>query len=231
MIPLLHDFGDEAVVVFGGGRVGARKARRFATEAEVIVVSPRFAEADFGGARLVRARPDVDGVRAWLDRVDPVLVVAATDDGDLNAAIDAVARGQNRLVNRTDAAGDRPAGSVVLPAIARDDPVVAGVGTGGASPALSAYLRDAIAAEIRGAGEMARLTAALRADLAERDLPADRRHAAVRAVVGDSAVWKALDSGGSNPRQRAADVISDVIEDLSPDELTGTADGLPGDRQ
>ena len=28
MIPLLHDFADERVLVFGGGPVGARKARR-----------------------------------------------------------------------------------------------------------------------------------------------------------------------------------------------------------
>ncbi|MCL7417130.1 MAG: NAD(P)-dependent oxidoreductase, partial [Halalkalicoccus sp.] len=28
MIPLLHDFTDRTVLVFGGGRVGARKARR-----------------------------------------------------------------------------------------------------------------------------------------------------------------------------------------------------------
>lgn len=217
MIPLLHDFGGETVLVFGGGRVGARKARRFAAEADVVVVSPRFADTDFGDARLVRARPDEDAVRTWLDRTDPALVVAATDDGALNEAVDAAARSQGRLVNRADESGGRPAGSVVLPAVARDGPVVAGVGTGGASPALSAHLRDRIAEEVEGAGEMARLTAALRTILAERDLPAAERHTAIRAVVGDQAVWKALDSAGSNPRQRTADVISDVIDDIIDD--------------
>lgn len=42
MIPLYHDFRDETVLVFGGGAVGARKARRFAAEAMVVVVSPSF---------------------------------------------------------------------------------------------------------------------------------------------------------------------------------------------
>ncbi len=41
MIPLLHDFADATVLIFGGGPVGARKARRFAREATVVVVSPR----------------------------------------------------------------------------------------------------------------------------------------------------------------------------------------------
>jgi precorrin-2 dehydrogenase/sirohydrochlorin ferrochelatase len=56
---------------------------------------------------------------------------------------------------------------------------------------------------------MAELTASLRRDLRER-LPADRRRAAVRAVVRSDDVWKALDSPGSNVRQVATDVISDV---------------------
>lgn len=217
MIPLLHDFGGETVLIFGGGPVGARKARRFVTEATVVVVSPCFADVDFGGGELVRARPDGAGVRSWLDRVEPALVVAATDEAALNERIETLAREQGRLVNRADTAGDRSPGSVVLPAIARDGPVVVGVGTGGASPALSAHLRDRIADQIAGAGEMARLTAGIRETLADRELPAADRHAAVRAVVEDSAVWKALDSGGANPRQLAADVINDVTPEATAD--------------
>jgi len=213
MIPLLHDFTDETVLVFGGGPVGARKARRFATEARVVVVSPDFAATDFGDAALIRARPTPDAVADWLSRVDPALVVAATDDSDLNEAVETAARDQGRLVNRADAAGERPAGSVVLPAIARDGPVVVGVGTGGRSPALSAHLRDRIQQEVDGAGEMARLTAALRTELADRELPADRRRAALRAVLANRDVWTALDSGGSNARQLAENVIDNVTGD------------------
>ena len=45
MTPLFHDLRGETVLVFGGGSVGARKARRFATESRVVVVSPRFHES------------------------------------------------------------------------------------------------------------------------------------------------------------------------------------------
>ena len=44
MIPLVHDLADETVLVVGGGSVGGRKARRFASEADVVVVSPAFSD-------------------------------------------------------------------------------------------------------------------------------------------------------------------------------------------
>lgn len=215
MIPLLHDFTDETVLVVGGGPVGARKARTFATEARVVVASPCFEAADYGGADRVRERLEPDDASDWLARFDPALVVAATDDPALNAALATAARDRGILVNRADAAGDRPAGSVALPAVARDGPVVVGVGTGGTSPALAAHLRDRIAGEIAGAGAMADLTADLRAALAERGVPPDRRHAALRAVVSDDEVWTALDTGASNARQLAETVIRDVTGETS----------------
>jgi precorrin-2 dehydrogenase/sirohydrochlorin ferrochelatase len=213
MIPLLHDFEGETVLVIGGGTVGARKARRFAREAEVIVVSPSFADADFGGAERVREAPDAEGVREWIDRTEPALVVAATDDGDLNAAVESAAREAGALVNRTDEHGGRDPDSVVVPATVRDEPVVVSVSTGGASPALSRHLRERIETEIDGAGEMARLTGDLRDELQERAVPADRRRAAVREVVRSGRVWTNLDRGSTKARQVAEDVISDVTGD------------------
>lgn len=214
MIPLVHDFDDETVLVFGGGTVGARKARRFAREARVVVVSPSFDGSDFGGAKRVRAAPDRESLPAWFDRADPALVVAATDDADVNAAIEDLARERGVLVNRTDRSGGRDAGSVVVPATVRDGPVVAAVATGGRSPALSRVLRERIEPVVEDAGAMATLTAQLREDLADRLPPADRR-AAVRAVVRDDDVWKALDRGSSKVDQRVSDVLSDLTGDLS----------------
>lgn len=213
MIPLFHDFTGETVLVFGGGEVGARKARRFATEARVLVVSPQFAAADFGDAESIRADPTPADVPTWFDRVTPALAVAATDDPAVNDAVERTARERGILVNRADRAGARSAASVVVPATVRDGPVTVAVSTGGRSPALAAHLRDQIAAEVEGAGEMAELTADIRADLREADVPPERRRAALRAVVADEQVWTALDSGGFNARQVATDVISDVTGD------------------
>ncbi|MFB6142992.1 MAG: bifunctional precorrin-2 dehydrogenase/sirohydrochlorin ferrochelatase [Halorientalis sp.] len=213
MIPLVHDFAGERVLVFGGGPVGARKARRFAREADVVVVSPAFADADFGGAARVRAAPDAGAVRAWVERADPALVVAATDDEAVNDAAVAAARDAGALANRADDHGERGPGEVVVPATVRDDPVVVAVSTGGRSPALSRHLRETVAEAVEGAGEMARLTGELREDLQARDVPPAARREAVRAVVRSGEVWKHLDRGRTKARQVADDVVSNVTGD------------------
>jgi precorrin-2 dehydrogenase/sirohydrochlorin ferrochelatase len=233
MIPLVHDFTGQTVLVFGGGRVGERKARRFAGEAHVVVVSPAFTDAladgtavresshetwqprDEGpGVELVRDAPTPDAVADWVDRVDPALVVAATDDEAVNAAAATAARARNVLVNRTDRAGERDVGSVVVPATVDDGSVSVAVTTGGASPALSKFLRERLEGELAGAGAMADLTRDLRAELKTRDLTPPERRDAMRRVVRSSRVWKALRTGTTNARKVAEDVIR--IETQSP---------------
>jgi precorrin-2 dehydrogenase/sirohydrochlorin ferrochelatase len=211
MIPLVHDFVGERVLVFGGGSVGARKARFFATEASVFVVSPRFDGASYGDAQRIRAAPTPDELPEWFSRIDPALVVAATDDQDLNERIETEARNRGLLCNRADRSGPRGPSSVVVPATARDDPVVASVSTGATSPALSRHLRGELASVVEGAGAMADLTADLRERMADRDT--ESRREALRAVVASDSVWKALDTESANPRQVATDVIVEATGD------------------
>jgi len=223
VIPLYHDFTGETVLVFGGGTVGSRKASRFADEARVVVVSPGFddrlvdlAEEDRESVELVRATPDAEAIHGWIDRVDPALVVAATDDAAVNAAAEAAALDTGALVNRTDvSAGDRSGGrdvrSVVVPATIEDDPVRVALSTGGASPALAKALRERIEAEIDGAGAMAELSGTLRAELKDRDVAPEKRREAIRRVVRSEGVWKALQKGDSYGRQEADSVIEEVL--------------------
>ncbi|WP_123622538.1 bifunctional precorrin-2 dehydrogenase/sirohydrochlorin ferrochelatase [Halorubrum sp. CSM-61] len=228
MIPLYHDFAGETVLVFGGGAVGSRKASRFADEARVVVASPAFddrladlgegdaAEGDVGSVELVRAAPAPDAVSDWVDRLDPALVVAATDDAAVNAAAEAAALDAGALVNRTDVSaadrsGGRGARSVVVPATVEDDPVRVALSTGGASPALAKALRERIEAEIDGAGAMAELSGTLRAELKDRGIAPERRREAIRRVVRSEGVWKALQKGDSYGRKEADSVIEEVL--------------------
>ncbi|WP_018257693.1 precorrin-2 dehydrogenase/sirohydrochlorin ferrochelatase family protein [Halomicrobium katesii] len=215
MLPLMHDFTDETVLVFGGGPVGARKARRFDREADVIVVSPDFADRGFGDAERVRAAPDAAAAADWIGRTRPALVVAATDDAALNEAIADAARDQGALVNRTDVDGDREMGSVVVPATVRDGPVTVAVATGGTSPALSKHLRERFETEFAGVGELAAVTGELRTELKARGVSPTERRDAIRAAVRSRRVWKALDSPGGNTRQVVTDVIDEHTGDLS----------------
>jgi precorrin-2 dehydrogenase/sirohydrochlorin ferrochelatase len=204
MIPLLHDFAGERVLVFGGGSVGARKSRRFAREAEVLVVGPEFGDQEFGGATLLRGAPDPDEVGEWIDRIDPVLVVAATDDETVNAAVEAATSERGILVNRADQSGERDPGSVVVPATARDDPVVVAIATGGQAPVLSGFLREDIETLIEGTGGLADLLGELRGELDERGVGARHRRQALRAVVESDSVREALRGGNREGARREA---------------------------
>ena len=217
MIPLVHDVRDETVLIFGGGRVGARRARTF-EDARVIVVSPAFADVEFDGAELVRAEPDPTDVRDWIDRTRPVLTVAATDDGTFNATVAEAAEEAGVLVNRADrsAAGT---GGVDVPAIVRDGPVVASVSTSGTSPALSAHLRERMETVLAGSGAVATATARIRSDLRERGIPGAQRRRAMRAVVNGDAVWRAAREG-DDVSSVAKSVVERVLADEDP-ESTG----------
>ncbi|WP_096393346.1 bifunctional precorrin-2 dehydrogenase/sirohydrochlorin ferrochelatase [Halorubrum trapanicum] len=231
MTPLYHDLAGETVAVFGGGSVGARKAAGFDEAGRIVVVSPEFDErlrsladgreadgrADGDGAdgppvELVRAAPDTDEIPDWLDRLDPALAVAATDDAAVNAAVEAAALDRGILVNRTDVSGGRDPGSVVVPATVEDEPVTVALSTGGTSPALAKALRERIEAEIEGAGEMAALSGEIREELKSEGVDPETRREAVRRVVRSRGVWKGLQKGRSNGRQEADTVIEEVLD-------------------
>ena len=69
-------------------------------------------------------------------------MIAATNDRAVNAAVSRAAAERSTLCNVAD---DPELCSFILPAIVRRDPIVVGVSTGGASPALAQRLRDEIA--------------------------------------------------------------------------------------
>ncbi|MFC6988814.1 bifunctional precorrin-2 dehydrogenase/sirohydrochlorin ferrochelatase [Haloplanus sp. GCM10025708] len=206
MIPLFFDFTDRTILIFGGGPVGARKARRFASEAHTVVVSPSFAAADFGDAELIRADPAPDDVAGWVARTDPALVVAATDDDAVNDAAARAARERGRLVNRADAGVESR--DLVVPATVEDGPVTAAVATGGRAPALSRYLKGSLADAIDGSGVVATVVDDVRARLDHLD--AAERRETVRAVVGDDDVWRAAREDGSTEAVR--DAVKRVLD-------------------
>lgn len=208
MIPLVHDLSGETVLIFGGGPVGARRARALSEGTDVTVISPTFADADFGGADLVREAPSPGNVATVVDRISPALVVAATDDADLNDAIEAAARDAGVLVNRAD----REGGDVIVPATVRDGPVLVAVSTGGTAPALSAELRRRIEDEVEGAGALAAAVADLRGDLRDRDVPVGARRAAMRVVVESDRVWAAARWSEAEARRAARDVADAALE-------------------
>jgi precorrin-2 dehydrogenase / sirohydrochlorin ferrochelatase len=136
--PVFLDLHDVPVLVVGGGRIGARKAEGLAAAgARVRLVAAEVSEhVDASILDGLRARPfdpsDLDGVR---------LVVTATGDEEVDAAISAQARARGIWTNAADQPVDC---EFILPAIARRGRVTVAVSTDGASPALARELRNVI---------------------------------------------------------------------------------------
>ncbi len=154
--PITLQLTDQLCVVVGAGAIGRRKLaglRRAGARLRLVApdAPPELAAPDLE----IRQRPfdpaDLEGA---------VLVCAATDDPDLNAAIAHQARAAGLLVN----VADQPElGNFTLPALCRRGGLTLAVSSGGASPALSALVRDQLAASLGPEwGTVLEIAAALR---------------------------------------------------------------------
>ncbi|UWG52124.1 Siroheme synthase (precorrin-2 oxidase/ferrochelatase domain) [Halalkaliarchaeum sp. AArc-CO] len=207
MLPLFHDFEGRSVVIVGGGRVALRKARTFAAEADVTVVADAFADG-FDGVdcqrRRRRVEPDeADELLASL-KGELFLVIPATDDRALNDAIARAGREADALVNRVDERGD-----TVTPARAESGPLTVAISTGGESPAVARHLRREIEPLLERTEPMVALQADLRNRLGDDpDLSSKQRRQALRRVIDDDGVWRALEDGRhDDARDRAIEIV------------------------
>jgi precorrin-2 dehydrogenase/sirohydrochlorin ferrochelatase len=137
--PIFAIIEDKPCLVVGGGAVGERKvADLIVAGARVTVVSrtltPELAAlADRGEIRYLPedfAAAQVEGM---------ALVMAATDDPEVNAAVFAAAQARAIWVNVAD---DPEHCSFIVPAQVRRGELTLAISTGGASPALASQLRQ-----------------------------------------------------------------------------------------
>jgi uroporphyrin-III C-methyltransferase/precorrin-2 dehydrogenase/sirohydrochlorin ferrochelatase len=144
-LPIFAAVRGQRCVVVGGGEVAQRKiALLREAGARVLVVAPELSTAltselraaSFEHVPRAYQRADLDGAR---------VVIAATDDADVNARVASDAQALGVLVNVVD----QPAlCSFVMPSIIDRAPVLVAVSTGGASPVLARMTRGAIEAAL-----------------------------------------------------------------------------------
>lgn len=128
-------------LVVGGGTVAARKAQGLLEAGAVVhVIASRVGEEMRRVAVTWDERPFATG-----DTGGYRLVITATDDPEVNAAVAAEADAAGIWVNSAD---DPENCTFILPAVARQGPITVAVGTAGTSPALAGWLRDRIAADL-----------------------------------------------------------------------------------
>lgn len=182
--PLLVLLDGRRCVVVGGGRVAERKvAALVEAGARVRVVSPVLTaelegEAEAGRIEVCR-RPYRAG-----DAEGAILVIAATDDPEVNRQVWEEAEQRGQLINAVD---DPPHCNVFVPAVVRRGPLTLAISTGGGAPALAARIRRKLEEEFPPAwGELIDLLAGMRDAVKERypDDEGARRDAWYRAVDG-----------------------------------------------
>lgn len=200
MVPLMIDFEGKRVVIVGGGSVGLRKAKAFARAgADVEVVSRDIAA---GFSKLPVKRTKVDSFKDLDTLGDALLVIAATDDRDLNARISRFCAERGVLCNIVD----DPNSEVYMPSIVTRGPLTVAISTRGASPALAKRARI----EIEGAigpewGAMASLLAVARAELKSSTASQATRKRILDRILMDRDIWKALASGDRRRARRLMD--------------------------
>ena len=138
----LTRLAESDVLVVGGGTVGERKiARLLEAGAQVRLVSPQATStlrAWAGAGRIGwQARPYAAG-----DIGSALLVFAATDEREVNAAVAADAHAAGCLINVADAPGD---GNFHVPAVPATEDAVVAVSTRAGDPRRAQRLRNRIA--------------------------------------------------------------------------------------
>jgi precorrin-2 dehydrogenase/sirohydrochlorin ferrochelatase len=189
--PIVLDGDAIVAVVVGGGRVAERKARALlASGARVRVVAPVISPTLRELALSTPRCSLVERAYEAADLHDATLVLAATDQREVNARVTDDARRCGRLVNVADDGG---AGDFVTPAIHRQGDLLIAATAGGV-PAVAARVRDAIAERFddRYSDAIQQL-----AELRSRMLDSgdrDRWRRAMAELVGDS-FCESVDSG------------------------------------
>ncbi len=159
-LPIFYDLSMRACLVVGAGEIAARKVRQLRkAEARVTVVAPEICAE-------LKGMADNNEINYIAERFseamlsDKMLVIAATNDDEVNKQVSELAKAQNIPINVVD----NPAlCSFIMPSVVDRDPVQIAISTGGASPVLARLLRARLETLIPSSyGKLAELMAKFR---------------------------------------------------------------------
>lgn len=208
--PIHLDLQERPVLVVGGGTIAEGKTEQLiAAGACVRVVSPaltaRLAEWQTQGSIVWR-----DGEFTEDDLTGVALVISATDDQAVNAAVAQAAAVRSLLYNVVD----QPAlCSFITPALVTRGELQISISTSGGSPTVAQLVKRRIAETIGAEyGELLRLTARLRTALRARGVGYAERRDRLNAFV-ESDVLALLRAGRiAEAEQVAQDVLAQAPE-------------------
>jgi uroporphyrin-III C-methyltransferase/precorrin-2 dehydrogenase/sirohydrochlorin ferrochelatase len=165
-LPIFLNLTDRPCLVVGGGEIAARKIRQLLKAGgKVFVVAPELCdEVTVMADRKIISH--IAGSFSDQHLTDKVLVIAATDDENINRQVSELARSRKIPVNVVD---NPELCSFIMPSVIDRSPVQIAISTGGASPVLARLLRARLETMIPAAfGRLAELMGKSRALVRKR---------------------------------------------------------------
>jgi len=169
--PVFLDLKGKRCMVVGGGSVAERKVRTLLEcQASITVISAKLSTglqqlAEEGTIQVIR-RNYRDG-----DLDDAFLVIAATDDATVNAAVADQGGKQPTLINVVD---DPKASIFIVPSVVRRGDITIAIGTAGKSPALARKIRTNLEAALPPEyASLASIVSEVRQELAQKQISVD----------------------------------------------------------
>lgn len=198
---------DKRTIIIGGGDVAARKAQALVDAgASITAISPDFCSPfralceQTGRIKLVE-RPYEPG-----DLEGAFLVIAATDDLEVNQAVWEEAQAGNCLINVVD---DPSRCNFIVPAVVERGALKIAITTGGASPALARRLREQLECEIEPEyGLLAALLGDLRPLVIEHFEAGSPRQDAWRDLLDADLLHVLRQAGYGRARRKALELLS-----------------------
>jgi len=171
--PVFLQLENRDCLVVGGGKVAARKATLLVRAgARVQVVAPELCDEL---AALLAQKKITHSARKFEDSdiKDKVLVIAGTNQQDVNCRVSRLAHAANLPVNVVD---QPDLCSFIMPSIIDRSPVQVAVSSGGTSPVLARLLRARLESYVPSAyGRLATLVESFRARVKQRFSNTDQR--------------------------------------------------------
>jgi uroporphyrin-III C-methyltransferase/precorrin-2 dehydrogenase/sirohydrochlorin ferrochelatase len=210
-LPIFLTIRHKACLVVGAGSIAARKiGLLLKAGADVSVVASEIGSE-------VSELEKQGAIRCLLRNYEPTdlkgikLVIAATNNAQLNADISIMAQAENILVNVVD---NPELCSFLMPSIIDRNPIQIAISTGGASPVLARLIRSKLEASIPSAyGELAKLVENYRTKVKQAFANVDLRRRFWESVLEGPVSEFAL-SGRMN---EAESMLSELIQSADPD--------------
>ncbi len=227
-LPIFYDLSVRPCLVVGAGEIAARKVRQLRkAEATVTVVAPEICEelknlADSNDIKYIAERFS-EGMLA-----DKMLVIAATNDEEVNRQVSELAKAKNIPVNVVD---NPDLCSFIMPSIVDRDPVQIAISTGGASPVLARLLRARLETLIPASyGRLAQLMGKFRKHVRQRyPKMRERRRFWEHILQGPVAemMYAGQDKAALNALEKTLDEEEPVIDKAGEVYLVGAGPGDP----